>query len=83
MNEDKAREIANAKDLSPYSPQECREAEMWVRQFALEQFRAKTRKLPKPYKAYIRLMVRYHFGSMQTNDLLTELDCFPEWMPRR
>ena len=80
ITEDKAREISRAKDLSVYTREQCVACDRWIEDFAMRKLRLRLRKLPNPIKNYVQLMARCHFGSLETDDFLTELECYPDWL---
>jgi hypothetical protein len=79
MTEDKAREIYQATDLSPYSTEELRNADAFVQGWATAKLRQVIKELHPPLQEYIMLMVRTHYGAVETDNLLRDLDCYPWW----
>ncbi len=68
--------------IKDWSYVQCTEADALIKVMATQQF-AETitaMNLPKILQDYIILMVRIHFGSVETDDLLTTLKCYPDWM---
>lgn len=82
MNENKAREIHNATDLRGYSHYQLRMADVWVKCFALRQLRQtlKAASTPRATREFILLMARCHYGSAETDEYLTAMGCYPEWL---
>jgi len=85
MNEDKAKEICNATDLSGYTHDELREADLFVKNYALDRLREvlDTFVMPKLAREYIVLMASANYGSVETDDFLMSLDCYPDWLPEK
>ena len=83
MNEDKAKEICNAADLSVYTRDELREADLFVKVHALVRLREvlDTFVMPELAKEYITLMASANYGSVETDQFLMSLDCYPDWLP--
>jgi hypothetical protein len=82
MDEARAKEIHLAMDLSEYSHEELSAADAWLKAYAivkLEQY-LKTVKTSRSLKDYIMLMVRTHYGSVETDEFLAEHGCYPEWV---
>lgn len=65
----------NHQDLTM---RQCRQLDEYIRTFALE--RLKHKLPPKPFAGFVMLMARCHFGSVEVDALLTELDCYPKWL---
>jgi hypothetical protein len=80
MNEAKAREIFGAEDLEKYSHTDLREADQWVKSFALQKLGASLADQPKAIRKYMLLMARCHYGSVETDAFLKEMDCYPAWV---
>ncbi len=80
----KVMEIHKAKDLSGYSHAELRACDEWLKAYALKQLANTLQRKPlapmaKTIIEYILLMARCHFGSVETDRFLTELNCYPKW----
>lgn len=84
MTVEKAHEICNAKDLSKYTREECRASDEWIKQYALNALKTKLRGdgFSREVRAFILLMVRCHYGSVETDDFLRSQNCYPEWLTR-
>lgn len=80
ITEDKVREIHQSKVLSGYTHEELHEADAWLKAYALDQLQGKLSNTGICIGDYVMLMARCHFGSVETDKLLTELDCYPSWM---
>src|ERR1700751_6147352 len=83
MTEDKAKEIHNATDLSVYTHDEFREADAWVKGYALQQLSEWLKEDGRQCSAvgdYVLLMARCHYGSVETDEFLRTLGCYPEWL---
>lgn len=82
MEEAKVRKIYESvgSELNAFTATECREADSWIKQFALDQLRNKLKDQPKEIRDYIQLMARCYFGSTETDEFLSALNCYPDWM---
>jgi hypothetical protein len=78
----KVIEIHKALTLSGYSGEELREADQWVKQYALDRLsqHLKATGATKAMSEYIMLMARCHYGSIETDDFLRAHQCYPEWL---
>lgn len=82
MTEEKAREIFYAKSLEQYTHAQCVAADQWVKAHAINKFHhvVADANLPGPMRQFIIEMVRCHYGSMEVDNMLTKLKCYPEWL---
>ena len=82
MDEAKAKEIANSRDLSQYSYEELAKADAWVKNYALAklQLRLTEQGAKKELRNYVALMARSTFGSIETDELLVSMNCYPTWL---
>jgi hypothetical protein len=80
MTEDQAKAICLAEDLSDYSREELREADEWVKTHALAKLSSVLNGQPNTLREYVLLMARCHFGSGETDEFLTSMGCYPDWM---
>jgi hypothetical protein len=82
MDEAKAREITSSKDLSGYSCLELRKADEWIQNYALTklQLTLTEKGVMKEARAYIALMARCHYGSVETDEFLMSMNCYPSWL---
>ena len=85
MTEAKVREIDSSTELSKYSYDELHSADEWVKSFALAKLAdyLKQEQVPVTLREYILLMSRCHYGSVETDELLLSLSCYPEWIVRK
>ncbi len=84
MDEAKAREITLSTDLSKYPHEELQKADVWVKNYALAKLQLQLTQLNTrvDIKNYIALMARAHYGSMETDEFLMSLHCYPTWMEK-
>lgn len=79
-----AREIWStpADQLGKYTPAQCRMADQWIADYALRQLKVRMTGmlLNRFIYDYMVMMVQNHMGSDETDGLLQELKCYPEWM---
>ena len=82
ITEDKAREIHNAKDLTTYSYDQLVAADQFIKAYALDRLEQvlASKGIEHVIGEYIMLMSRCHFGSVETDEFLTSLGCYPAWM---
>jgi hypothetical protein len=68
--------------LKDWTWEQCNQADTLIKVMATEQLAKviESYKLPKIVQEYLIMMARYHYGSVETNDLLTALKCYPDWM---
>ena len=77
MDEAKAKAIS--ANPSGHTHTECAQADRWIKDYALERFEEETKAIPQPLRDYIKPMVRLHYGTIETDQLLTALKCYPDW----
>lgn len=72
-------------DPAEWDHKDCAEADALIRRETLRTFEAKVRHLPIPavLKEWLVCSTGAHFGSVEVDDVLTNLDCYPKWMERR
>lgn len=82
MTVDKAKEISKARDLSVYEQHELRAYDDWIKVHALSHLESWLIEhgVDTTLSEYIKLMARCHFGSIETDELLTKLGCYPDWL---
>lgn len=82
LTEARVKEIWSTEGEAQFglSLEDCRKADEWIKVYACKVFLGKTKNYPKPIRDYLVTMVRCHFGSVETDELLIELGCYPEWM---
>jgi hypothetical protein len=82
MLEAKVIEIYKAQTLRGYSSEELREADQWVKQYALDRLsqHLKAAGVTKAFSEYVMLMARCHYGSIETDHFLSVHLCYPKWM---
>ena len=82
INEVKVREIRKSSDLSKYTDYELHLADMWIKNYALDELYQKmtAMSIPEELSTYISLMVRRHYGSMETDIFLMLFQCYPKWI---
>ena len=67
-------------DASQWQHADCVAADALIKATTQEAFATFNRAYPKPIADYLNLMARYHFGSAETDHLLTALNMYPDWM---
>jgi len=83
MDEAKVREIHKAQSLEGYTHEELREADRWVKDYALHQLSLWLKEDGRQSTAvgdYVMLMARCHYGSVETDQFLKVCGCYPEWL---
>lgn len=82
MNEEKVKEIHKAIDLMNYSHKDLREADAWVKAYALEELRVclAVSAMGTISVEFICRMARCHYGSWEVDEYLRALKCYPEWL---
>ena len=82
MNEDQARRIFTASDLSGYSHQDLQRADQWVKVYATNKLAQHLKRtgVTVAMKDYILLMVKCHYGSVETDEFLKAHQCYPDWV---
>lgn len=80
ITEAMVKEIHNASDLSQYTHTQLSLADQWIKDKALTKLRFQMAGLPNTVKNYVFLMSRCHFGSVETDQFLTDMGCYPKWM---
>jgi hypothetical protein len=82
MTEDKVREIYSVTDFNDYTREELREADQWVKDYALKQLGQSLMdsSASLSLQEYVLLMTRVHYGSVETDNFLRAHQCYPEWL---
>ena len=82
ITEDKAREINSAPDLNVYSRDELVACDHFVKTYALDALGEHLAKLgiARCLSDYIKLCARAHYGSVETDEMLSALRCYPQWV---
>lgn len=82
MDEAKVKEIHNATDLRGYEREELEQADYWVKLYALDKLTDHLNKagVTNALKAYVMLMARCHYGSVETDEFLQAHHCYPDWV---
>lgn len=70
-------------DPAKWKRAECIQADRLIEREALAALETHLRKMPKPLAEFVRVCAKAHFGSMETDDMLQALDCYPDWMEKR
>lgn len=83
VSEQRVREVWLTTDLSGVSQDECRECDQWIKRYALDKLATAIKDYPEHMRKYITICAKVHFGSIETDELLTALDCYPDWMTPR
>lgn len=80
MTEARVREICRNNDGCTY--EEMRQADEWIRAYALVSLASHLQSVDtsKAISDYVLLMARAHYGSMETDAMLTAHKCYPEWL---
>lgn len=72
------------RDPSPHKWDywDCKQADAHIKSVTLDAFDAwaEANVQPEPLREYVKLMVRCSYGCMETDRLLVELDCFPDYV---
>jgi hypothetical protein len=85
MNEAQARQVVTDQDAGhDVSWQDCKDADRWIKAYALEKFEKGLMQygLPNTLREYLLTCASLHFGSVETDNMLMSLDCYPEWLRR-
>lgn len=63
---------------------DCSAADRHIKVETLKNFDEKLKawSIPQSAKDWIKLSVDAHFGSVEVDDMLTQLNCYPTWMER-
>lgn len=82
ITEAKVMEIHQAEDISSYSYDELRDADHWMKAYALESLakHLMAAGVTKAMREYVMLMCRCHYGSIETDEFLRAHGCYPQWM---
>jgi len=86
MDEAKAREIhlAPAEKLHDYTHDELAAADRWLRDYSLDRLRRITRGEMRVLRDYAQNMARATYGSVETDEFLNAMGCYPKWLvPRK
>lgn len=68
------------KPFSEWTRQECIQADSFIKDVALTILAANLKPQPKVIQDYVNLMARCHYGSIETDEFLKALNCYPDWM---
>jgi len=82
ITEERVKEIHLSHDLSKFPLSELHEVDAWIKNYALTQLRIRLRDggIQEALVDYILVMARSSMGSVETNNLLIALNCYPSWM---
>jgi hypothetical protein len=80
ITEERVKTIHAATNLTPFSHDELVNADNWIKRYALNKLHTALHDVPKPIREYIELMARCHYGSVETDEFLQEMHCYPLWM---
>lgn len=86
MTEKQVMEIALAKDLSRYTIQQCKESDRWIEEYALTNLHhhsLSNKRALKIFRRFAEDMAKCHYGSVEVDQLLKALKCYPEWLGER
>lgn len=69
-------------DSSKWRRDHCAKADALIRSVATERFivYARTTITNPTVRAFLISMVKCHFGSVEVDEMLTRLNCYPDWM---
>lgn len=70
------------RKLSDFTSVEVRAADEWIRRYALIELgkRVQDADIPQSVRDFLHVCATVHFGSVETDKMLTDLGCYPEWM---
>jgi hypothetical protein len=73
------------KPFDQWTLAECHEADRLIKQTALAEFDKKVQpfQMEPIAKQFLLDMARCHFGCVEVDQMLTQLDCYPEWLQLR
>lgn len=86
ITEEKAREIflktRDSDSFNKHPIEELRECDRYIREYALTQFNRHLNNIgtTSAMRNFIYTMVRCHYGSVEVDELLVSLSCYPTWM---
>ena len=81
MDEARAREISLADNVEEYTHEELSETDRWVKDHTLSKLSYLIRDIkPRELREWIMTCARVHYGSVETDRMLTELECYPRWL---
>jgi hypothetical protein len=85
MTEAKAREIWAAEDPNDYEREELRAVDRWIKDHALRQLDMHLHKISTTaaLKDFVTAMASFHYGSVEVDELLQALRCYPNWIKIR
>lgn len=64
----------------PWDLDKCCAADALIKAEALKALEREVSSLKPALRDWIMLTARTHYGSMETDDMLTALGCYPEWL---
>lgn len=70
------------EDAGNWKPADCRAADALIKDRALKTLAVKLKgfNTSQYVKEYIHMMTRCHYGSVETDDFLTKMGCYPDWL---
>lgn len=58
----------------------CRAADNLIKTVVMANLEAAILHIPYRTREYVQLMVSCHYGSVETDEYLTGLKCYPDWL---
>lgn len=75
--------LAARGESGTWKHDDCIRADRHIEHEALTALEGHLKSLPKPLAEFVRVCASAHFGSVETDTMLTQLKCYPEWMEKR
>lgn len=76
--------LAERGPVGTWNHEACRNADALIRHVAMVVFTVKSREwaLPPLVRDYLISDVEHHFGSVEVDEMLTHLGCYPDWIEK-
>lgn len=75
--------LENRGETGTWKYADCIAADQLIKQEALKAFEKYLENIPTPLAVLLRTVVNSHFGSVEVDHTLMELNCYPSWMERK
>jgi hypothetical protein len=72
--------LASRGPSGSWDHEACRTADQLIKDETLKTFANKIEGLNPELEQWIISLANHHFGSVETDNMLTSLDCYPSWI---
>lgn len=69
-----------AENAADWKYEDCQNADQLIKSAALLRFESILQKLDPAIADFLRVCTKTHFGSVECDEMLTKLKCYPDWI---